>query len=123
MEKSKTYVDHYKVKGINVVWEDQPLLSCYTAVDSLEYLKVRKGSGKAVDQDKDSSGGVINLLPELVRPFVLPASIYSQAIMMPSILHRISRFLITMELGAEISNRHTPLERELFIFELCVHNI
>jgi len=102
------YQDFYP--RVKITRSDQPSLRCYAAHYTLDYLSVRGRQNKKADR------GIQIFLPELVRTFVLPSGVYSQAFMMPSIIHRIHRFLIAMGLGAKIANSSLSLKRKFPLF-------
>ena len=107
-----TFGDYYKAKyDISIQYPNQPLLDVDHTSTRLNLLLPRflsrKGSSltqtekKELLKDKESRHRQI-LVPELCKVHPIPASLWRQAICLPSVLHRIESLLIMEELLQKI---------------------
>ena len=100
--KAKTYEQYFKVQyGCEVQTHDQPLLEVkYTSLRRVNHLVDRD---KKKDSSKTRRDRPIHLIPELCELHPLPASMLSAALLVPSILHRMTSLLLVLQLRERIA--------------------
>nr|AGW15597.1 dicer 1 [Nematostella vectensis] len=103
--KARTYAEYYeKTYDCHITDMHQPLLQVRNMSERINFLVNRK------KQSRKKSNHVVHFIPELCSHDAIPASLLSNAQILPSVLHRMTSFLLAVELREKIKSKSDVID-------------